>query len=133
MKASHLKNLYQEDLYLVSDPGSSLKKEPVNWSIVVDENWEEYRSLLLKILGSIELGLEQVDIITHVENPDLLEGNVVIAFDPDFSMIDSFYQLKEINESYILKAHTLSELTNDVDLKKKLWSCLKQLQSTFKG
>lgn len=115
--------LYPEDLYQLSDTVLILVDKP--W----DEMREEDKTLLSKILGSVKLSMDKVQVL-HRSDTSLQE---LSHYQP--SKIISFgVTLQESAERYVVENHqgvtyinseALSSLT-DIS-KKSLWGALKQL------
>lgn len=115
--------LYQEDLYQLTD----------SILILIDKPWEEMReedkTLLSKILGSVKLSMDKVQVL-HSTGTSLQE---IMRYNP--SKVISFgVRLQESSEQYkVIKYQTLSIINSEplIDLtdvsKKNLWGALKQL------
>jgi DNA polymerase III psi subunit len=118
-------SLYSEELYHPSP----------KTSVVIATAWEkiteEERQLLSKILGSVKLNLESVQIIeqphfnlsTWVEKP-----KKVICFSPAPNALVK-HEIIEVDGTSLVLSNSLAELIPDDASKRKLWLALKQLFS----
>ena len=116
-------SLYTEELYELTKKISVVIATP--WEKIT----EEERVLLAKILGSVKLSLEKVQIIeqpqfnlsTWLEKPDK-----VICFSPALIEINK-YEVVELEGVTLVLSSPLSLLIPDDASKRKLWLALKQL------
>jgi hypothetical protein len=115
--------LYQEELYR---PAGSIM-------IVMDEPWndlrEEDKTLLSKILGSVKISLEGVQVLharhTQVESLKLYGASKVIAFGATVKECTSLYVCQTVGSVSVITSEALHVL--DDGKKKSLWGALRQM------
>ncbi len=115
--------LYQEDLYQLTD----------TILILVDKPWEEMRdedkTLLGKILGSVKLSMDKVQVLhrysTSLQELIQYQPSKLISFGVALQENAELYTVKNHEGVYFINSEALSSLT-DVS-KKSLWIALKQL------
>jgi len=114
--------LYQEDIYSIAD----------SILIVVDKPWEEIvdndKTLLSKILGSVKLSLDKVQIV-HAINASLDSLKVyrpskIISFGVRLSKSHELYKHHVVENTSFIQCDALEKL--DDAGKKSLWAALKQ-------
>lgn len=115
--------LYQEDLYQLTD----------SILILVDKSWEEMRdedkTLLSKILGSVKLSMDNVQVLhrSSTNLQDLLpyQPSKIISFGVSLQESTELYTVKNHQGVSFINSEALSSLTDGS--KKSLWNALKQL------
>lgn len=116
-------SLYTEELYNLTSKISVVMAIP--WEKVT----EEERLLLAKILGSVKLSLEKVQIIEQPQfnlSTWLEKPKKVICFSPALVEINK-YEVVEVEDVTLVLSNPLSLLIPDDASKRKLWLALKQL------
>lgn len=115
--------LFQEDLYQVTNPVLVLLDKP--WDEVRDED----KVLLTKILSSIKLSIDQVQIMhaneTSVAALSTYQASKIISFGVPLLDSNERYKKHQIGTSSLILSDSLQQL-DDVS-KKSLWAALKQL------
>jgi hypothetical protein len=114
--------LYTEDIYTIND----------SILIVVDKPWEEIaeeeKILLTKILGSVKLSLDKVQVVYHQDvslaSLAVYQASKIIAFGIVLSSAHEAYQYHITENTSFIQCDALNML-NDVT-KKSLWLALKQ-------
>lgn len=114
--------LYQEDIYSITD----------SILIVVDKPWgeisEEDRILLSKILGSVKLSLNKVQIVhstdATLDSLKVYQPSKIISFGAKLSDSHELYKNHIIGNTSLIQSDVLHKL-DDVS-KKNLWMALKQ-------
>lgn len=123
MSVAPFEHLYQEELYLL----------PPKTVVVIDRPWNEVsdndRTLLIKILGSVKLGLANVQIITlkHLGIDDLaaMEPERLIVFGANVKEVTRLYEYTTASGVPVICADSLPAL--DDGRKKNLWLALRQM------
>lgn len=115
--------LYQEDLYKATDTTLILIDRP--WTSISEAD----KVLLSKILGSVKISLEQVNIL-HVDKislHDIVQYNPIriIAFGTSIAESEGTYKNQKQGNTSFITSEALSVL-DDVK-KKNLWGALKQM------
>jgi DNA polymerase III psi subunit len=107
----------------VSYDGSFNKKVLV---VISDSASDADRDFLMNVLKAIQLTIDDIGIITSADKTQWhqLSPNRIINFQAITTQ--EFYTVSEENGIQHLYAHTLSEISQDVNLKKQLWVTLKQ-------
>jgi DNA polymerase III psi subunit len=108
-------------------------------SIYLKRNEE---ALLQKILAAVHLKLEDVDLVNlnnirQIDSMDILKDKVLnqlISFGISLTELNLQihllkYQLETVEGIKMLLADNLSFLEHDMDAKKQLWKCLKEMFS----
>jgi hypothetical protein len=114
--------LYTEDIYTIEDA----------ILIVVDKPWErigeEEKNLLTKILGSVKLSLDKVQVVyqqdASLASLAVYQPSKIIAFGVVLSATHETYQYHTTENTSFIQCDALNVL-NDVT-KKSLWLALKQ-------
>ncbi len=114
--------LYTEDIYTIND----------SILIVVDKPWEkisdEDKTLLAKILGSVKLSLDKVQIVYQKEaslaSLAVYHPSKIISFGVELSASHEPYKYHTAENTSFIQCDAL-DLLNDVT-KKSLWAALKQ-------
>lgn len=113
--------LYQEDLYAIENQIIVIVDKP--WTVIS----EDEKALLSKILGSIKLSLDQVNIVhqseLNLENLNIYKPCRVISFGVQLSDIHLPYQYHILPEVSFIQVDSLGSLTDA--MKKNLWMALK--------
>lgn len=115
--------LYQEDLYQLTD----------TILILIDKPWEEMRdedkTLLGKILGSVKLSMDKVQVLhrstTSLQELSRYQPSKIISFGATLQESAELYIVKNNQGVSFINSEALASLT-DVS-KKSLWIALKQL------
>ncbi len=122
MSASDSQFIYSEDLYQL--PGRVLVILPVAWAALPENDL----ALLHKILGSVRLSVDTVQVVHHTEPTQALftafKPSLIISFGSEFRPSLDPYQVHELNGMRIIQSDALNAL-DDVK-KKNLWNALKQ-------
>jgi hypothetical protein len=113
--------LYQEDIYSITD----------SILIVLDKPWkevsEEERVLLSKILGSVKLSLDKVQLVhaadTTLDSLKVYQPSKIISFGVTLSGAHELYKHHVSGNTSFILAESLHKL-DDVS-KKSLWMALK--------
>jgi hypothetical protein len=114
--------LYQEDIYLIND----------SILILIDKPWqeisEEEKILLSKILGSVKLSLDKVQIVhaadATLDSLKVYQPSKIISFGIHLSHSHELYTHYVAKNISIIQSDALQNL--DDTLKKSLWGALKQ-------
>ncbi len=114
--------VYSEELYRL--PAKVIVLLPVPWETLADDQV----TLLRKILGSVKLSLEGVQLICR-KQADLADLNVfnpaaIISFGVALNLNSELYQVIQAGSLQVIQSDDLSTL-DDVK-KKSLWNALKQ-------
>jgi DNA polymerase III psi subunit len=131
-------------------PVSASQPRPVNKSKVMILFFNEQsiylkrneEALLQKILAAVHLKLEDVDLVNlnnirQIDSMDILKDKVLnqlISFGISLTELNLQihllkYQLETVEGIKMLLADNLSFLEHDMDAKKQLWKCLKEMFS----
>jgi hypothetical protein len=114
--------LFTEDIYQITDA----------ILVVVDKPWDEIReedkALLAKILGSVKLSLDKVQVIhatdTTLDSLKVYQPSKIISFGVTLSGAHEHYKHHVSENTSFIQAESLHKL-DDVS-KKSLWMALKQ-------
>jgi hypothetical protein len=123
MSEAPFEHLYQEELYMI----------PPRTVVVIDRPWNEItdedRTLLAKILGSVKLGLANVQIISGTQflmnEIAAMEPERLIAFGASVKDVSRLYELTTTSGIPVICADSLPAL--DDGRKKNLWLALRQM------
>jgi len=145
----YMAGLFTEDIYLVreeiaSDNGAvddttafmGMNKKGI--VILVHDSGADclppdHEELLRKILASVQLTMDDVYVINtfHYKEAPLSFGSRVVSFgDENLSLhseITEKYKIINVEGIEILPIDSLVQIGQSVELKKKLWSCLKEM------
>lgn len=114
---------FSEEIYKISN--RVLIIIPVEWSALEPSQVD----LLSKILGSVKLSLDTVQVLTKIEiNLDeLVELSplAILAFGVDLKQIPDNYKVKQYNGVPVVKAHALGLFNEEKKL--SLWAALRQM------
>lgn len=114
--------IYTEELYQL--PNRVIVLLPVPWAALSEDDVV----LLRKILASVRVSLESVQIITNpeinVSSLRIFNPSLVVAFGTQFTPAVTSYQSLEQDGVRLIQSDSLSQL-DDVK-KKNLWNALKQ-------
>jgi len=101
---------------------------------------DEELSFLLGILSACKLSMADVALLNRSKNPSLtykdiseqLSAEKVLLFGIEPSTLElplqfPHYQIQQYNNQVYLSAPTLKILSSNIEEKKKLWGCLKQV------
>lgn len=114
--------LYQEDIYSITD----------SILVVIDKPWEEMgeeeRILLSKILGSVKLSLDKVQVV-HATNSSIdslktYPSSKIISFGVSLSS-ESKYEIHQQDGITYIQSDKLNELSDQT--KKSLWVALREV------
>jgi hypothetical protein len=115
--------LYQEDIYQATDATVILVDQP--WTTISEAD----KVLLIKILGSVKISIEQVTILEagKISLTELSQYNPsrIIAFGTVISESEASYKNQKQGNTSFITSDALSAL-DDVK-KKNLWGALKQM------
>lgn len=115
--------IYTEELYRL--PKRVIVVLPVEWKMLP----EDHTTLLRKILNSVRLSLESVQIICQKEitlaSLEVFKPTVIISFGSPITPSIALYQAEMIQGVTLIQSDTLSDL--DDARKKNLWLALKTL------
>lgn len=123
MSEAPFEHLYQEEVYLV----------PARTTVVIDKPWtdvtDDERTLLIKILGSVKLGLAQVQIISKKELTAIemraIAPERLIVFGSGFKEVPGLYEFTTVGGIPVIRADSLGLL--DDPRKKNLWLALRKM------
>jgi hypothetical protein len=115
--------LYQEEIYSL----------PPRTLIVLDQAWEDFsqddKTLLQKILGSVKLNLQMVNVITRKQFSlsDLrpLDPERIICFGAICNQTGNLYEFSTLEGMQIICADGIQKM--DDTRKKNLWGALRQM------
>jgi len=125
-ESSLFESLYQEELYALGP----------KVLVILSKKWnevsEEDQLLLSKILGSVNLNLASVQIITHrefeIHDLKVFAPAKIIAFGSVLKGSPKPYELLSVQGTSVLQADALHHF--DELKKKSLWSALKRMFNT---
>jgi hypothetical protein len=119
--------IYNEELYRLEEKKSS----PGKMLVAVDDSFDKQKEFLRKILSSINLSLDDVELVKKNDGLKIsgLNFNIIISFGIQILEqpgLEPYSNIK-VNERTIIMAESLDTITNDStnEHKKKLWSLLK--------
>jgi hypothetical protein len=123
MSEAPFEHLYQEELYLI----------PPRTIVVIDKPWNEVtnddRTLLIKILGSVKLGLSNVQIVSgkqfSMDELGAMEPARLIVFGASVKELTRLYEFTTMSGIPVICADSLPAL--DDARKKNLWIALRQM------
>src|SRR5688572_12479548 len=123
MSEAPFEHLYQEELYLI----------PPRTIVVIDKPWNDVtnddRILLIKILGSVKLGLSNVQIVSgkqfSMDELGAMEPERLIIFGASVKELTRLYEFTTISGVPVICADSLPAL--DDARKKNLWIGLRQM------
>ena len=99
--------------------------------VAVDDSFDKQKEFLRKILSSINLNLDDVEVVKKNDGLEIsgLNFNIIISFGIQILEqpgLEPYSNIK-VNERTIIMAESLDTITNDStnEHKKKLWSLLK--------
>jgi hypothetical protein len=145
--------LLNEELYILDRPQKSIDepseedKEPQPFSykgefgkrilILVEETNEDFlpaeqEAFLLKILGAVQLGFEEIALANTAKSGDWqteLEPEVILKFGIN-DQIKPDYTVTNEQGIQVLNADGLGQIEADVTLKRRLWEALKVMFSS---
>lgn len=114
--------IYSEELYNL--PAKVIVLLPVPWETLSDDQV----TLLRKILGSVKLSLEGVQLIcrkqAELADLDIFNPAAIISFGVPLNPKSELYQATLVGQLQVIQSDDLSTL--DDAKKKSLWNALKQ-------
>lgn len=101
---------------------------PPKPAVAIEGPWkkltEEEILLLKKILNALSLSLSGIRVISYDEIAHLQYKSSRLII---FKEAEELYKTSAVNGIPCVYSHTLTQLTADADLRKKLWGALKEL------
>jgi hypothetical protein len=115
--------LYQEDIYQITN----------TIVVLIDKPWREFRdedkALLTKILGSVKIPIDQVQLInstkTDLRSLSVYDPVKIVSFGVPLEDVSELYKCHTIGKTSLILSDGLTSL--DDARKKSLWAALKQM------
>lgn len=130
---SFLPHLIHEEIYVLSDTTPAKESGKADTKtvgvIVGEEDLNTHEQLLWKILEATSWKKEDCTILKTTDDlSDTSDYSFILEFGVDDSQFggDQYSPIAN-NDTTVLRSNSLAELSTDVELKKKLWGCLKDL------